>query len=78
MTFDKIKERLEQLKLLSAKAEVRTQQIKEQWEKEFGTSDVSEVKQKLLELQDDLKKTREDYMTALEKAEAALIELESK
>lgn len=77
MSFEEIKKRLEQMKLESAKAEVRIQQIKERWRANFGTDDFETVKQKITELGEDLKKSREDYMDALEKAENELLKLES-
>lgn len=77
MTFEEIKKRIEQKKIESAKAEVRIQQIRDLWMKEFGTVDVDEVQRKIDELNADKCAAERTYMELLEKAENELLAMEA-
>lgn len=77
MSFEELKRRLEQKKIESAKAEVRLQQIKDTWMRDFGTDDVSKVEDEFKTLTQELAKAREDYNNALEAAENELLKLEA-
>ena len=50
-----IKERIANCEIESAKSKGVIENIEADWEKEFGTKDINVVKQKLAEMEDDLK-----------------------
>ena len=50
-----IKEKIANCKIESAKAKGVIENIEADWEKEFGTKDINIIKQKLAEMEDDLK-----------------------
>ena len=74
--YEKLNRRKIQTETQLATANAQLEELLQEAESEFGTSDVAELKKKLAKMEDENSKNRREYQTLLDKIEADLAAIE--
>lgn len=70
--FEQLKNRAEQLKTKRDQAQGAIKSIEDQWEQKYGTRDASVLKEKLKEMEQELKEMNSDFDAKLKEAQEIL------